>query len=136
MKVQTKQPGILLKGWFKYIIIKPSADNQEFETNPEFAKESTTVSGAEREQTDDVGYVNIPDEKSFYMVLTQNSLNILSSRRNQITKTLDVIDLNGINRITQDSDAEGNLVYRGGIDYMGDFDEGKCIKLKLKNGFS
>jgi len=43
-------------------------------------------------------------------VLTQNSLNILTSRRNQITKTLDVIDLNGMKKINQDSDAEGNLV--------------------------
>lgn len=59
---------------------------------------------------DDIGKINIPDEHSFYMVLTQNTLNILTSRRNQITKTLDVLDLNGVQDIKQDADADGNLV--------------------------
>jgi hypothetical protein len=47
-----------------------------------------------------------------------------------------VIDIAGIKKIDQKSDNEGNLVYRGGLDYMGDFDEGKCFKLSLKNGFA
>jgi len=54
-KSTTQQPGILLKGWFKYIVIKPSADSQEFETNPEFDVEARTVSSAEKEQMDEVG---------------------------------------------------------------------------------
>lgn len=44
--------------------------------------------------------------------------------------------MNGIQEIKQEVDADGNAVFRGGLDYMGDFDEGKCVKLKLKNGFN
>ena len=29
-------PGIILKGWFKYIEITPSKESQDFEINPEF----------------------------------------------------------------------------------------------------
>jgi len=47
------------------IIIRPSADNQEFEVNPDFEHESLRVSPAEREQQDDVGFIDIPDEHSF-----------------------------------------------------------------------
>jgi len=58
---------------------------------------------------DDVGFIDIPDKHSFYFVMTQDSLNILSSRRDQITKTVDVVDLNAVKRIDQAVDKEGNL---------------------------
>ena len=32
-------------------------------------------------------FLTVPDEKSFYMILTTSTLNVLTSRRNQITKT-------------------------------------------------
>jgi len=44
------------------------------------------------------------------MVLTMNTLNILTSRRNQITKTVDVIDIVNVSPITQSIDKLGNLV--------------------------
>jgi len=43
-------------------------------------------------------------------VLTQNSFNVLTSRRNQITKTLNVLDLNGLQDITSQADDAGNQV--------------------------
>jgi hypothetical protein len=43
------------------------------------------------------------------MVLTNTTLNILSSRRNQITKTIDVIDIRGLAPISVNKDTEGNL---------------------------
>lgn len=52
--------------------------------------------------------------------MTQTTLNILTSRRNQITKTVDVVDFNGLEAVKQDSDDQGNVVFRGGVDYMGD----------------
>jgi len=86
-------------------------------------------------KSDDVGKVDIPDEKSFFFVLTSRSINILSSRRNMITKTIDVIDLNNMDKVTMDSDEDGNMVYKGGLQSMGVFDEGKCFQLVLKAGF-
>jgi len=40
--------------------------------------------------------------------MTQNTINILSSRRNQITKTIDVVDLNIINDINISTDGSDN----------------------------
>jgi len=61
-------------------------------------------------KTDEGGKVDIPDEKSFFFVLTSRSINILSSRRNMITKTIDVIDLNNMDKVKIDADADGNYV--------------------------
>jgi len=58
-------PGVLLKGWFKYIILDPKSDKQEFETNPDFGIESKTLSKAEIAKQDEVGKIDIPDSKSF-----------------------------------------------------------------------
>lgn len=68
--------------------------------------------------------------------MTQNSFNILTSRRNQITKTEDVLDLNGTLAIKQVTDKTGEVVFNGGLEYMGEFDEGACFKLKLKTGLT
>jgi len=78
--------------------------------------------------------VDIPDNKSFYMVLTTSTLNILTSRRNQITKTIDVLDLRNVNPITSSVSQSGDLIYRGGMEVLGKFDEGKCVKLNFRSG--
>lgn len=52
-----------------------------------------------------------------------------------ITKTVDVIDLNVVDKIKLDADKEGNMVYTGGLTSMGVFDEGKCFQLTLSVGF-
>jgi len=131
---EVKSPGVLVKGWFKYIILDPSSDKQDFETNPDFENESRTLTKAESEMTDEVGKVDIPDNKSFYMVLTTSTLNILTSRRNQITKTIDVLDLRNVNPITSSVSQSGDLIYRGGMEVLGKFDEGKCVKLNFRSG--
>jgi len=89
-----------------------------------------------KQQIDDVGAINIPDKNSFYMILTSTTLNILTSRRNQVTKTIDVIDLNQLKKIDLSTDKEGNMSYKGGLEIMGTFDEGKCIKLNFKSSYS
>lgn len=64
------------------------------------------------------------------------TLNILTSRRNQITKTVDVLDIFNINPVSQIITKQGDLTFKGGIENLGTFDEGKCIKLNFKNGKS
>lgn len=66
-------------------------------------------------KTDDIGSIDIPDKNSYYYVLTSTTLNLLSSRRNQITKTVDVIDLNGVKDITT-RDNGGEMVFTGGVE--------------------
>jgi len=67
------------------------------------------------------------------MVLTTTTLNILTSRRNQITKTIDVFDLRSIKPINKSVSKDGDEVYKGGLEVMGMFDEGKCIKLSFRS---
>lgn len=59
---------------------------------------------------DELGKLDIPDNQSFFFVMTSSTINILSSRRNMITKTIDVIDLNTMDKIKLDVDGEGNMV--------------------------
>jgi len=67
--------------------------------------------------------------------MTSNTINILSSKRNMITKTVDVIDLNVVDKIKMEADQDGNMGYSGGLVSMGVFDEGKCFQLTLNVGF-
>lgn len=103
-------PGRVDSGWFRFILITPSKESQDFEINPEFALHNETVPSEEKAKSDDTGPLDIPDEKSFYMVMTSNTINILSSRRNMITKTVDVIDLNVVDKIKITPDQDGNMV--------------------------
>jgi len=59
---------------------------------------------------DEEGKLDIPDEQSFFFVMTSRTINILSSRRNMITKTIDVLDLNDISPVKMEFDKDGNLV--------------------------
>lgn len=70
------------------------------------------------------------------MVLTTTTLNILTSRRNQITKTEDVIDIRGLNRIKQVITNDGDANFKGGMEILGNFDEGKCFKITSKTGYA
>lgn len=70
------------------------------------------------------------------MVLTNTTLNILTSRRNQITKTEDVIDIRGLNRIKQVITNAGDANFKGGLEILGNFDEGKCFKITSKTGYA
>jgi len=56
-----------------------------------------------------MGPIDIPDEKSFFFVMTSTTINILTSRRNMITKTIDVIDLNVVDKIKLEADKDGNM---------------------------
>lgn len=67
--------------------------------------------------------------------MTSNTINILTSRRNMIAKTIDVIDLNVVDKIKLEADKDGNQVQNGGLVSMGVFDEGKCFQLTLTVGF-
>jgi len=63
----------------------------------------------EKSKSDDMGPIDIPDEKSFFFVMTSTTINILTSRRNMITKTIDVIDLNVVDKIKLEADKDGNM---------------------------
>lgn len=45
-----------------------------------------------------------------------------------------MIDINNVQSIKQTISKKGNLKYSGGLAILGKFDEGKCLKLTMKNG--
>jgi len=94
------------------------------------------MTAEETSKQDEVGPLTIPDDKSFYMILTTSTLNVLTSRRNQITKTWDVIDLNIVKDVYEDVLDDGSTSYKGGVVGLGQFDEGICFKLNLQSGKS
>jgi len=38
--------------------------------------------------------------------------------------------------IKEGTDPSGDVEFRDGMEYMGEFDEGSCFRLKFKNGLS
>lgn len=54
-----------MRGWFKYVIITPSKDKQDFEVNPDYKMEFSKLSESEASMRDKVGVINIPDDHSF-----------------------------------------------------------------------
>ncbi len=73
---------------------------------------------------DDYGTVNIPDKFHFFFTLTKESLFITSSRRNDIAKTVDVIQMDSLAPQLMSSS-----VLKGGVEDQGNFREGFCFKL-------
>lgn len=54
-----------MRGWFKYMKINASADSQAFRTNPEYFKELKQITEEEKNKSDEVGTLTVPDDKSF-----------------------------------------------------------------------
>jgi hypothetical protein len=74
---------IYAKGWLKYTTfekIKESKPN-DFNKNPAFLEQMKNAGELDLSKTDTIGYINIPDEDHFFFILTDNSLNVLSSRK-------------------------------------------------------
>jgi hypothetical protein len=83
---------------------------------------------------DDIGPVNVPDQKSFFMVVTRHSLNILKSRRNDLSQTQDVIFYSDLKKLEGPTMKDGIEFYSGGVQRIGEFTEGWCFKLSLNLG--
>jgi hypothetical protein len=73
---------------------------------------------------DSIGYVNIPSENSFFFILSRKNINILSSRRADTAKTIDLINFSDI-EVKNDSN---NNIYMG-INDLGVFNEGHCLQI-------
>jgi hypothetical protein len=73
----------------------------------------------------------IKGETSFYAILFQENLNILTSRQAQIQKTFDVLHLSEVNTVNEDP--KDLLNTKDGISDFGSFSEGFCIKVKTNS---
>lgn len=110
---------ILLKGWLKF---SSNETENTFYENPYYSQSDKEKINVEDTQ----GLINIPSKNHFFFLLTNSSINILTARKEKIAKVFEVIQINEI----KDND---NNIYLGGIENYGDFKEGFCFNINMKN---
>jgi hypothetical protein len=116
---------IFWQGWIKYFhyekgekIDKPNS----FFINNEFYNQ--VVRHKQRADKDRLGFINIPTKFHYYAKLMKDGLHILSSRKNNMMRTVDVLPIDLITPIPE------NARKKGGVSDLGNFDEGKCIQVE------
>jgi hypothetical protein len=74
---------IYAKGWLKYTTFdnKEKSKPKDFFKNMAFYEQMKNGQTLDLSKADSVGYINIPDEDHFFFILTENTLNVLSSRK-------------------------------------------------------
>lgn len=117
------------KGWLKYLEINEDFTDvpSYFNKNKVYYLQMSQNYGLNTLAKDNIGYVNIPNEDTFYVELTTTSLNIYTGRNDPYKKLEKSLNLN-------DLLPESNLSpYTGGIEDVGNFSEGYCFMLKFVN---
>ena len=74
-------------------------------------------------QKDGAGFVKIPTKFDFYGRLLPNNFNILFSREHDFMRNVETLNLDIIKPVPEDKRL------KGGIQDLGDFEEGKCIQV-------
>ena len=110
---------ILLKGWLKFA---SSETQNTFYENPYYSQSDNEKNNAEDTQ----GLINIPSKNHFFFLLTNSSINVLTARKEKLTKVFEVIQVNEI----EDNQDRNNFI--GGVENYGDFKEGFCFNLNMK----
>ncbi len=112
------------KGWIKFYHYQgdPKERPHSFFVNKEFARQKVTKSDLVKK--DKIGWVNIPTKFHFFCDLMENSLNILSSRNSDITKTIDSLNIDLI--VPLDRTKEKS------IRSIGKFKEGSCFTVDVR----
>jgi hypothetical protein len=128
---------IYAKGWLKYTTFEKENRERpkEFFKNMGFYQQMKSGVTLDLTQKDSVGYINIPDEENFFFILTENSLNVLSSRKvkikfkikNNLARTIDILN---VDEIVNNTNAKE---FQGGVVDHGDFSEGFCFQIKSIN---
>lgn len=74
---------IYAKGWLKYTTFDKNEKSKpkDFFKNMAFYEQMKNGQILDLTKKDKIGYVNIPDEDHFFFILTENTLNVLSSRK-------------------------------------------------------
>ena len=112
------------QGWIKYFhynlgerVDKPNA----FFINQQFFNQK--ILNENRKNVDKLGRLNVPTKYHFFAKLMKNGLNIMSSRDHEIMRTVAHLSLDIISPVPEDAK------YKGGIQDLGNFEEGKCLQV-------
>jgi hypothetical protein len=117
------------QGWIKFIEINENSVDipSHFYKNKVFFLQMSQNNGINTQAKDNIGYVNIPNEDYLFATLSSETLNIYSGRNEpfkKLEKSMSIADL-----ITESS----LNPYTGGIENVGDFEEGYCFMIKFIN---
>ncbi len=115
------------EGWVRYYHYssdeKITRPNKFFQNNEFFAQR---VPLQKVKKSDKHGSLIVPNKSSFYAVLTQNALQIYSTREDPINKQVDFLQYQYINPIPEDA------YLKGGVHDMGAFPSGHCVEVSAK----
>jgi len=132
---------IAKQGWVKFFVFDDKTpltqitffENNEYHENKKIFGDSSTDnseltsstdSSSESEEKDDFGLVNVPSRDKFWIVLNKLGLFALSSRRNDLTKTMKSLHMDIIKPIVKTKKG-----LSGGLEDIGNFREGFCFKI-------
>ena len=130
-KIKERDPSLRIpkakiywQGWIKYFhynlgekVNKPNA----FFINSQYFNQKTLKSDIKK--SDKKGTLMAKTKYNFYAKLMKNGLNIMSSRDHQIMRTVAHLSIDIISPVPEDAK------YKGGVQDLGNFDEGKCIQV-------
>jgi len=119
-----KDKPIYWKGWVKYFHYTESrkmSKPKSFFQNNMFYRQR--IKHKERNLRDKYGYLNIPSNVHYFAIIQKDKLNIISSRSDEIPNIVDTLNYEFIKPIPISNPMSG------GINDLGNFPEGKCIKV-------
>merc|ERR1712096_546825 len=119
---------VLFKGWARYIAINSVTVGwiKAFRENFYYKEQFKGERKVDPKEVDDSSPIYVPAENKFWFVLTRNNLNILSSRRNDMARTIDSIDILQIDPIIMEIGQKPS----GGINDDGNYIGAECFTVK------
>ena len=119
-----KDKAIYWKGWIKYFHYSESKSIKKpksfFQNNIYYRQR---IKHTERLQKDKYGMINIPSNIHYFAIIQKDKLNVLASRSDEIPTIIDTLNYQFIRPIPIERPT------KGGINDLGNFPEGKCIKV-------
>jgi len=115
---------VFWEGWIKYFHYESAEKSNKpknFFINEQFYHQKALLT--EMKQKDNFGHVKIPTQFHFYARLLPKNLNILFSREHDFMRNVETLNLDIITPVPEDKRL------KGGIQDLGDFEEGKCIQV-------
>ena len=119
----------IMQGWVKYLEITEDASDVPtcFIKNNLYFLQSNDNPGMNTTAKDNIGFLNIPNEDYFFFKLCDSELKIFTARTEKYKKFEKSLNLKDL--IPQFS----TTPCKGGVEDVGNFDEGYCFMLKFIN---
>jgi len=128
-KIIIDDDNVLTKGWVKYLEISEDSRNppSNFVKNRMYFLQMSENVGINTVVKDNIGFVNIPNEEYFYAELTESNLKLFTSRNERYKRLEKILKISDL--VPQESFDP----CKGGVEDVGNFEEGYCFMVKYTN---